>query len=236
MRTISARLCLRRTWTPVVVRLPGVCHHGHLELCNQPWPLLGVEGRWQRRLLVVHVISFCTGASCTLLKVSHRCVQFPVSVRKSLCVSTLSPCGSDAQPWWERQHVQECRSVPLPWYGLPLPSVRVSFCGIWSHNWQRMSCMVRRGTFCLIAYLVTLSSPLWWWLMASCSCQVHCGILCEGCETYLWALVVDFLDELYHIGLFSNAQCTIRLRNLTREAYELFDGNTISVGAKRFRL
>ena len=52
----------------------------------------------------MHVSSSCTGASRTMLRVCHRYVQFPESVRN--CGRSVS---FNDQPQWERQHVQEFR-------------------------------------------------------------------------------------------------------------------------------
>ena len=65
--TISSSLWLRSTWIPVVVGLPEVRHHGHLVLCNRPWLPLGVEGRWQCRLLAVRVSTLSTATSVSTL-------------------------------------------------------------------------------------------------------------------------------------------------------------------------
>ena len=61
------------------------------------------------------------------------------------------------------------------------------------------------GTLGLIAHRVIfwsspsrLSSPLWW-LMASCSWQVHCCILCEGRETRVDKLIVRIGGHLLWI-------------------------------------
>ena len=47
---------------------------------------------------------------------------------------------------------------------------------------------------------------------------------------------MDFIEKLYHIGLFSNAVHNSTAQVDTGRTDELFDENTISVGAKRRRL
>ena len=59
----------------------------------------GGRGGWQCRLLVVHLSSSCTEASCMLLCVSLRAWRFSVSFNAQVflvvvCFLTLSPCGS----------------------------------------------------------------------------------------------------------------------------------------------
>ena len=90
---------------------------------------LVVEGRWQCRPPRCALLFSLLGASCTLLRVSHRCVQFPESVRKSSGRSV----SFNAQPLWERRSAPEGATTRA---GISVPRVRTLPVDVPAASWE----------------------------------------------------------------------------------------------------
>ena len=54
--------------------------------------------------------------------------------------------------------------------------------------------------------------------------------------SYLWAIAMDFIENLSFFGLCSDAEHNSTVHVDAGRTYELFDGNITSVDAKRLRL